>query len=118
MVRRGSNSSSLGAPATMYMPKARPFDFEAAVAAAEAASDAAGSSKSFVKQTEAETGTIADAVDTAEDADSASSEETVGPLDRRHQHMAVESQWRKHARDRMHDILRQPLTFRRRATDT
>lgn len=112
LVRRGSNSSSLGAPATMYMAKARPFDFDGAVAAAEAANDATGSSRTFVKQAEAETGTITDTAETADDGDSVSPEDTLGPLGRRQQHMATESVWRKHARERMHDILKQPLTFR------
>lgn len=116
-MRRGSNNSSLGAPATMYMAKPRLFDFEGAVAAAEAASDTPGPTRSPAKQ-EVDTKPKADAGETADDTDYGAADEPLSALERRQQHMATESIWRKRAREQMHHILRQPLTFRRRSSAT
>ncbi|KAL8433480.1 hypothetical protein Efla_001077 [Eimeria flavescens] len=106
LLRRGSNSSSLGAPATMYVAKPRPFDFEGAVAAAEAASGQPAGSKPVVAAAGEDEGD-------AEAGESMAGGETgLSALDKRLQHMNAESIWRKRAREQMQDILRRPLTFR------
>ncbi|XP_026191570.1 uncharacterized protein LOC34621126 [Cyclospora cayetanensis] len=112
LLRRGTNSSSsssLGTPATLYMPKPRSFDFEGAVAAAEAATDASEHPRMTEKPREDEGEGRGEMTEAGKRA---SSEESLTPVERRQQQMATEGLWRKRAREQMHDILKQPLTFR------
>ncbi|KAL8447156.1 hypothetical protein Emag_004422 [Eimeria magna] len=108
LLRRGSNSSSLGAPATLYMVKPRSFDFEAAVAAAETAIEGPHQDEAAARM-----GAEGGDQEKGNQRNATSSEDApLNAVDKRLQLLNTESLWRKRARDQMQVLLKQPLTFR------
>ncbi|OEH78298.1 hypothetical protein cyc_04619 [Cyclospora cayetanensis] len=79
------------------------------IAAAEAATDASEHPRMTEKPREDEGEGRGEMTEAGKRA---SSEESLTPVERRQQQMATEGLWRKRAREQMHDILKQPLTFR------
>ncbi|KAL8435051.1 hypothetical protein ACSSS7_002721 [Eimeria intestinalis] len=110
LLRRGgsSSSSSLGAPATLYMAKPRTFDFEAAAAAAEAALQGPGQDEGADRMA-SEGG---DQEKGNKRYDPGPEDIPLSAVEKRLHLLNVESIWRKRARERMQVFLKQPLTFR------
>ncbi|KAL8445239.1 hypothetical protein Emed_005797 [Eimeria media] len=108
LLRRGSNSSSLGAPATLYMVKPRTFDFEAAVAAAETAMEGPQEHEAAARM-----GAEGGDQEKGNERNATNPEDVpLSAIDKRLQLLNTESLWRKRAREQMQVLLKQPLTFR------